>query len=370
MLTPQARSETSLRRFARAYRRAATTATLSRVAAGRAGDAVDDTVTVPMTASTRIFGDFEAPVTLPLGEDVGGEPAIEWAPHLVFPGLRRGEELTRETHMPDARDDPRPRRVADGLRRGPAVRPRPGGVRDRRPDRPRAARAGRRAGGARRARRRPGRHQRARARVRRRAGRHARAASCWPARACWPASRRSAASSVRTTIDPDIQRAAVQALAGRYGGIAAVRPRTGEVLALAGRRLLGPAAAGLGVQDRHADGGARGADGPPQRELPGPDGGDARGGRARERQRRVVRRVADQLLRALVQLGVRADGRRARGREAGRGRRALRVQRGPAARRGPRARRSRRPPRSATTWPSARRRSARARCSPRRSRWR
>ena len=40
--------------------------------------------------------------------------------------------------------------------------------------------------------------------------------------------------SVRTTIDPKIQRAAVEALAGRYGGIAVVRPSDGEVLALAG----------------------------------------------------------------------------------------------------------------------------------------
>jgi cell division protein FtsI/penicillin-binding protein 2 len=45
---------------------------------------------------------------------------------------------------------------------------------------------------------------------------------------------------VRTTIDPDVQRAAVQALAGRYGGIAAVRPRTGEVLALAGLAFSAP----------------------------------------------------------------------------------------------------------------------------------
>ena len=49
-------------------------------------------VAVPITASTRIFGELESSVTLPLGEGVGGEPAIEWAPHLVFPGLRRGEQ--------------------------------------------------------------------------------------------------------------------------------------------------------------------------------------------------------------------------------------------------------------------------------------
>jgi cell division protein FtsI/penicillin-binding protein 2 len=39
---------------------------------------------------------------------------------------------------------------------------------------------------------------------------------------------------VRTTIDPKLQRAAVEALAGRYGGVAAIQPETGEVLALAG----------------------------------------------------------------------------------------------------------------------------------------
>jgi cell division protein FtsI/penicillin-binding protein 2 len=46
--------------------------------------------------------------------------------------------------------------------------------------------------------------------------------------------------SVRTTIDPDVQRAAVEALAGRYGGVAAVRPKTGEVLALAGVAFSAP----------------------------------------------------------------------------------------------------------------------------------
>jgi penicillin-binding protein A len=46
--------------------------------------------------------------------------------------------------------------------------------------------------------------------------------------------------SVRTTIDPDVQRAAVAALAGRYGGVAAIRPRTGEVLGLAGVAFSAP----------------------------------------------------------------------------------------------------------------------------------
>ena len=37
-----------------------------------------------------------------------------------------------------------------------------------------------------------------------------------------------------TTIVPAIERAAVAALGGRYGGIAAMDPRTGALLALAG----------------------------------------------------------------------------------------------------------------------------------------
>jgi cell division protein FtsI/penicillin-binding protein 2 len=41
-------------------------------------------------------------------------------------------------------------------------------------------------------------------------------------------------STAKTTIDPKVQKAAVDALAGRFGGIAVVRPRDGEVLALAG----------------------------------------------------------------------------------------------------------------------------------------
>ena len=45
---------------------------------------------------------------------------------------------------------------------------------------------------------------------------------------------------VRTSIDPDLQRAAVEALAGRFGGIAVLRPRDGEVLALAGIAYSAP----------------------------------------------------------------------------------------------------------------------------------
>ena len=44
---------------------------------------------------------------------------------------------------------------------------------------------------------------------------------------------------MRTSIAPSVQAAAVDALAGRLGGIAVVRPRTGEILALSGIAFSG-----------------------------------------------------------------------------------------------------------------------------------
>src|SRR5688572_18756290 len=239
MLTAPARAETSLRSFARQYRRARVTATLGRLRAERPHSVREESVTVPFMVDTRVFGGFEAPVMLPLGEDDDGEPAVAWAPHLVFPGLRAGERLTRDTRMPEratieARDGTP---IAEGEARlseldalaseiagrvGPAPPERAEelaarGVPDGAPvgltglerefD---AELAGT-----------PGGELLAGERV-------LATASPRPGR------------SVRTTIDPRIQRAAVDALAGRYGGIAAVRPRTGEVLALSGVAFSAP----------------------------------------------------------------------------------------------------------------------------------
>jgi cell division protein FtsI/penicillin-binding protein 2 len=47
------------------------------------------------------------------------------------------------------------------------------------------------------------------------------------------------AKPVRTTISPAVERAAITALAGRLGGVVAVRPRTGEILAFAGIAFSG-----------------------------------------------------------------------------------------------------------------------------------
>ena len=48
-----------------------------------------------------------------------------------------------------------------------------------------------------------------------------------------------AGPTIRTTISPTVQRAAVTALAGQYGGIVVLRPSSGQILAVAGIGLNG-----------------------------------------------------------------------------------------------------------------------------------
>jgi cell division protein FtsI/penicillin-binding protein 2 len=239
MLTPAAQRAMSVTRFARAYRRAATTATTTRVTAARPSQPRDDVVTVPVAVATRIFGKVRADVKLPIGKAEDGGPAIAWEPYLVFPGLARGEALGRRTRMP-ARATIRARdgtAIAKGEARlsdlDPAASEIAGRVGPAPPERaaelasrgvPEGAPVGltglerefddQLAGT-------PGGELLAGARV---------LASTPPRRG----------DSVRTSIDPDVQRAAVAALAGRYGGIAAVRPGTGEVLALSGVAFSAP----------------------------------------------------------------------------------------------------------------------------------
>ena len=128
--------------------------------------------------------------------------------------------------------------------------------------------------------------------------------------------------SVRTTIRPSLQTAATAALGDRLGGVAAIRPRNGEVLAMAGLGGVRPAAAGLGVQDRHARRLARGRRDRAGRDVPRPDGRDARRRQAAQRRRRGVRRLAHAVVRPLLQLRLRPARREAGRAPAGPRRRA------------------------------------------------
>jgi cell division protein FtsI/penicillin-binding protein 2 len=239
MLTPDAQRRMSVTRFARAYQNAATTATTVRLKTARPAEPRDDTVTLPVEATTRIFGRVRANVTLPIGEGADGDPAIAWEPYLVFPGLQRGEKLDRRTRMP-TRATIRARNgtaIAKGDERLSDLDPEASEIAGRVGPAPpeRAAELAARGvpDGA------PvgltGLERQFDAELAGTPGGDLLAGSRVIART---SPRRG--KSVRTTIDPDVQRAAVTALAGRYGGIAAVRPRTGEVLALSGVAFSAP----------------------------------------------------------------------------------------------------------------------------------
>ena len=238
LLSDDARKKVSLRRFLRTYERAADTATVSRVRTSRprkqgSGIAFD------VAMATRIFGTITGTVELPIGERDDGTPGIAWTPEAAFPGLRAGERLTRETKMPpraaiQARNGAL---IAHGEARlsdiGPLASEIAGRVGPAPPERAtELERRGVPEGTP------VGLNGLERTFDERLAG--------TPGGTLKAGSRTLAhsdpvpGSPVRTTIDPKVQEAAVTALAGRFGGIAVMRPRDGEVLALAGIAYSAP----------------------------------------------------------------------------------------------------------------------------------
>jgi penicillin-binding protein A len=230
-LTPPERDRVSRLRFTNAYQDTLRTATATKVVTGRPrkdGDAYR----VPVQIPTRAFGIVNGEVTLPTTGD-----GIDWSRELVFPGLARGERLRRVTQMPPratllARD----RMVlakGDDRTSSSLVAPQVvGGLGPIPPERraelarlgvPSDAEVGvsglerifddRLLG-------RPGGELLAGARVLRR-------------------TRPQQAPAVRTTISLPVEQAAVTALGGRLGGVVALQPRTGEVLAFAGIAFSG-----------------------------------------------------------------------------------------------------------------------------------
>jgi hypothetical protein len=218
--------------FADRYRVAAATATTTGVHTGRPRDAGGGRWRVPVVVRTGAFGPVRG--TLRLKVVTEDEHArIAWTPNLVFPGLAAGEQLRRTTQMPDRADilarDGTP--LAQGVDRTSALGATAQAIvgalgpipadRQARADElgyPAGTQVGisglerafdERLSGT------PGGELRAGARL-----------------LAQRAPRKAAA--VRTTIAPSVQAAAVTALAGRLGGVVALRPRTGEVLAAAG----------------------------------------------------------------------------------------------------------------------------------------
>ncbi len=237
LLSDTAQERWPLERFRVLYRRAADTATQTGLEADGADSERDGEVVVPVVVATRVFGALRGELLVPVSEE-----RVEWAPRLVFPELRDGERLTR-TSVPPERATllSRNRRV---LARGPAgERTAPlTGIADSiagsmEPEETAGEREALYARGF------PrdwpvgqsGLEEAFEERLRGRPGGELRAGRRALARA-----RPRPVAPVRTTIDTRIQEAAVVGLAGRFGGIAALDPRNGEVLALAGIAFSAP----------------------------------------------------------------------------------------------------------------------------------
>jgi peptidoglycan glycosyltransferase len=225
-LSPDARKRFSATTFRNAYRQNAMTATARDWTFGRVKGKGDGTFAMPVRVGTRIFGTIDGTVQLK-ASDVG----VDWRPYMSFPGLRAGERLDRTTRMPPRADllarDGTPFSklpdIAPDVVGGVGPMPAEDVARLTALGYPADAQVGttglqrflqERLGG------RPGGDLRAGGRV---------LAHVEP----------KAARPMRTTISPSVERAAITALAGRLGGVVAVRPRTGEILAFAGIAFSG-----------------------------------------------------------------------------------------------------------------------------------
>jgi cell division protein FtsI/penicillin-binding protein 2 len=233
LLDAPSRAGLSAGGFRSLYRRGADTATLLGIRPDGPVRVQDGDVVFPLQAQTRRFGVLRGTLRLEVSTDAEGTPGIVFRRRYVFPGLRDGEELSSEVFMPPRAD----LKARDGtvLATGPertsdigalavnvvgSVGPIPDAERPRYdalgyPDDAIVGLTGlerqfedRLAGTF-------GGTLRAGPRLLKRVTAHQ-------------------GGAVRTSIDVDVEEAAVTALAGRFGGIAVLRPRTGEVLALAG----------------------------------------------------------------------------------------------------------------------------------------
>jgi cell division protein FtsI/penicillin-binding protein 2 len=237
------------KQFAAAYREARDIATMRGLVAESAEDANsaegETVVPVPVRIKTVAFGTVGEELDLPWSE--GG---IDWSANLVFPGLRRGEQLEAQTELA-------PRAAilaADGtpLAEGPATeREHPMGSaaidvtgeigEAAEEDEPKLAAHGF-----------PpetpvGISGLEKAFNRRLAGKPGGKLLAVPAKGDKGAKGRVLAESkpqpgapVKTTIDPSLQETAVAALAGRAGGVAVVDAKDGDVRALAGQAFSAP----------------------------------------------------------------------------------------------------------------------------------
>ncbi len=232
------RREMSASALAGAYRAAMRTATeTGMVVVGPARSEPDGTIAAPVRVRTRLWGTLHEQLRMRVVNGPEGE-RVRWSKELVFPGLREGESLSRQTKLPPratllARDGSV---LADGEASGAGVRSSPLGVAAdavigevgpipasrlselEAEGVPTDAVVG--TSGLERAldeslRGTPGGELLAGGRV----------LATAPAKP---------SPAIRTTISASLQRTAATALGGQFGGIVAMNPSNGEILAVAG----------------------------------------------------------------------------------------------------------------------------------------
>jgi peptidoglycan glycosyltransferase len=224
--------------FAEAYEAAARTATETglQVVSG-AREEAHETISVPMRVQTRLWGELRTSLRVQMNDDPDG-PRVVWSHTLVFPGLRAGESLSRRVRLPAraallARDGSV---LADGPATAAGARDSPlgaaaAGVVGEVGPVPNASLSELEAQGVPaeaivgtsglelalddRLRGTPGGQLLAGQRV---------LASTPP----------KPSPSVHTTISPTVQRIAADALGGQLGGIVAIDPKSGQILAVVG----------------------------------------------------------------------------------------------------------------------------------------
>ena len=236
-------------RFAAAYEAAQRIATATRLSVrGKASEASGG-VSIPVQVQTRLFGTLPLTYTLKTTGESSG-PQIAWSQSAAFPGLNAGERLSRRTTMParasllardgsvlaeGAQSTVTPSTPTEATRSSPLGEAGAAAIGEVGPvPSSRAAELEAKGvppqalvglSGAERAlddqlRGTPGGELLAGTRV-----------------LAYAAAR--PAASIRTSISPSLQRAAVAALGGLYGGIVVMKPSTGEILAVAGIGLDG-----------------------------------------------------------------------------------------------------------------------------------
>ncbi len=245
-LNAESQAQTSLPAFAAAYRDAATTATLRGLIPANPHDSHKQdgrtVVPLPMTLTMAAFGRSEDQLILPWS---GG--GVDWDPSLVFPGLKEGEQLGSEIELapraPILAGDGTPLATGPATERehplGSAARDVTGEVGE--PSEEDVERLSRRGFSAETPVGISGLERVFNSRLAGKPGGTLLAidGESGTVRTLAKAEPEEGAP-VKTTIDPDLQEAAVTALAGRFGGVAVLDARNGDVRAVAGQAFSAP----------------------------------------------------------------------------------------------------------------------------------